>query len=346
LSVCVLGFAGADMAGETAATRANAEPLVNGISRDGRQKTGTGPDTTLEVDSVAKRAVASVKTTRARAPMKSSLLQFLLLLALFAPPPSALSAECAPDAVPVGPVCVDRYESSLWTIPAENTALIAKVRRGRASHGDLVAGGAVQYGIFPPTGGCIGVNYPASFPQSGAWTQPVYAVAIPGVYPSTCVSWFQAEQACRLSGKRLLRNQEWQAAVAGTQDPGLADDGRTTCATSSELPARAGERTNCVSAWGVHDMVGNAWEWIAEWSEVANDCSTWPFGADVSCYGSSPAPLTGLQPRDMGPPDPHLQGGVIRGGNLAINERSGVFAIYVGGTAATQSRSIGVRCAR
>jgi hypothetical protein len=29
-------------------------------------------------------------------------------------------------------------------------------------------------------------------------------VSIPGVLPTTCTTWFQAEQACRLSGKRLL----------------------------------------------------------------------------------------------------------------------------------------------
>ena len=70
-------------------------------------------------------------------------------------------------------------------------------------------------------------GYPANFPSTGNWTPVlgsnppspgVYAVSIPGVHPSACTTWFQANQACRLSGKRLVRNDEWQAAVDTAAD--------------------------------------------------------------------------------------------------------------------------------
>src|SRR5439155_597880 len=42
--------------------------------------------------------------------------------------------------------------------------------------------------------------------SSGTWPAPRYAASVPGVPPSTCLTWFHAEQACPLSGKRFLRN--------------------------------------------------------------------------------------------------------------------------------------------
>jgi cysteine-rich repeat protein len=74
-----------------------------------------------------------------------------------------------------------------------------------------------------------------AFPDNGQWTAVsgssppspgVYAVSVAGVHPTTCVTWWQAAEACRLSGKRRLTNLEWQDAAADTPDPG--DDGNFT----------------------------------------------------------------------------------------------------------------------
>src|SRR5262249_43834089 len=54
----------------------------------------------------------------------------------------------------------------------------------------------------------------------------VYALSIPGVKPTACITWFQANQACLLSGKRLLTNREWQGAATGTPDPGTRTPAR------------------------------------------------------------------------------------------------------------------------
>jgi hypothetical protein len=45
-------------------------------------------------------------------------------------------------------------------------------------------------------------------------------------------------------------------------------------------------------------------------------------------------------------PVPGMPSSVIRGGNFAIGERAGVYAIYAGIPPNVQSRSTGFRCAR
>lgn len=139
----------------------------------------------------------------------------------------------------VGDTCVDKYEASIWQILANQSQLIQKVQQGKATLANLQAGGAVQVGctISPYNH----VAFPPSFPQTGNWTAPLYAVSIPGVLPPACVTWFQAQQACRLSGKWLLANQDWQAAAASTPDGG-------PCNVSSGSPENTGAAPGCVSA--------------------------------------------------------------------------------------------------
>src|SRR5947207_766714 len=175
---------------------------------------------------------------------------------------SAGTLKCPPDSVKGGNACIDLYEASVWQIALSNTALVQKVQAGTATLADLTGGGATQ---LSPSSSCSPV-YPASFPNDGNWTPVlgssppspgVYAVSIPGVHPTACITWFQANQACLLSGKRLLTNREWQGAASGTPDPGT-DNGSTDCNISAaEHAVNTGSRSNCKSNWGVFDMVGN-----------------------------------------------------------------------------------------
>jgi len=255
--------------------------------------------------------------------------------------------RCAPDAVQVGPLCVDKYEASVWSIPPGDAQLLGKIRRGRVTVSQLAAGGAVQMGAIPMTG-CTGTDYGPSFPPTGNWTAPLFAASVAGVPPSTCITWFQAEQACRLVGKRLLTNEEWQGAAAGTPDPGANDDLSTTCATNSDFAALTGARSACVSVWGAHDMAGNVWEWVAEWLNAAAACTNWDstHGGDISCIGlSPPAPPTGGGSNELVSFDPNLPGAIIRGGNYATGDRNGIFAVFAGVNPSNISRSTGFRCA-
>src|SRR5215831_18141061 len=71
-------------------------------------------------------------------------------------------APCPPDSVQVGPVCVDKYEASVWQIPPTSRSLLRKVLDGRARLDDLTRGAAVLIGcaLVPDAK----ANYPDNFP--------------------------------------------------------------------------------------------------------------------------------------------------------------------------------------
>jgi hypothetical protein len=264
-------------------------------------------------------------------------------------PAAAATLTCPADSVKVGNVCVDKYEASVWQIAPTSTSLVKKVQAGKATLADLTGGGATQLGLAPS---CT-PSYPANFPDSGQWTPVLgssppspglYSVSIPGVIPSACVTWFQAAQACRLSGKRLLTNLEWQDAAAGTPDPGT-DNGTTDCNVSSVGPVNTGSRSLCKSSWGVFDVVGNVEEWVADWAERSFLCTDWTAqtsgiigGGDTMCMGRT---VTGFN--QLGQMVP---GALIRGGAWFDGSFAGVFAVLATVPPHLKSVQIGFRCVR
>ncbi|HXJ33536.1 MAG TPA: hypothetical protein VMS22_05790 [Candidatus Eisenbacteria bacterium] len=232
--------------------------------------------------------------------------------------PPEWERPCPPDSVAVGTACIDKYEASVWSVPADNTTLVAALRAGTASREDLGAGGATQIGA-----GCA-TFFPETFPVTGNWTVPLYAASVPGP-PTSCVGWFQAAQACALAGKRLATNEEWQRATAGTPDG-------APCVVSAGSPGDTGT-VGCVSTWGAQDMVGNLNEWVAEWGEVAAGCGTWPsmFGNDFSCVGG-----TGAN---------HLPAMLARGGGWSDGSLAGDFTV-LSILPSDSGDGLGFRCAR
>ena len=129
----------------------------------------------------------------------------------------AATLRCPRDSVKVGSTCVDTYEASAWQIPPANKTLIKKVQDGNATLADLMSAGATEVSPTSTPLQACGHDVPANFPPDGNWTAVpgssppspgVYAVSTPGVPPTGCLTWFQANQACQLSGKRLLTNAE------------------------------------------------------------------------------------------------------------------------------------------
>ena len=172
-----------------------------------------------------------------------------------------LAGGCSPDAVPIAGACIDKYEASVWQ--TTNAGLIQKIRLGTATLGDLAAGGAVQRGATSD-------DYGAGCPVTGNGCVDFYAVSIAGVTPSRFVTWFQATAAARNAGKRLPTNAEWQAAALGTPEGspclvGVAGLGLTGTA-------------GCVSDVGAFDMVGNLFEWVADWVPLSTTCVPPLFG--------------------------------------------------------------------
>src|SRR5262245_19436998 len=238
--------------------------------------------------------------------------------------------RCPPNSVKVGTNCIDTYEASVWRVPnptTTNKSLVAKIQQGRATAADLTEGGATQLGLGSG-------DYAPCAASGQNCVNDIYAVSLPGVLPSSTITWFQAQQACTNAGKRLPSNAEWQAAVAGTPDPG-GDNGTTDCNTNSGHTAvTTGSRSSCVSARGAFDMVGNLEEWVADWVPLSTVCLSWgSFSNDQMCLAGADT--------TRGP------GALLRGGFFI----SGYFAgpLTVNGSdppSSPVSDVVGFRCAR
>ncbi len=243
-------------------------------------------------------------------------------------------ARCKPDAVKAGSVCMDKYEASVWQIPASKTGLIKKVQSGTVRLTDLSTAGVVQISPAPGNEACTPV--PPTFPNNGQWAAPLYAVSIAGVRPTACLTWFQAQQACANSRKRLPSNAEWQLAVAGTPEGAAGDDGVTQCNTITVNDVvNTGSRSACVSNYGAFDMVGNLAEWVADWVPQSTVSGSWSFSQDWQCLAG--AATTG---------EP---GVLIRGGwffALEGGAESGPFWIAGIAIPSYAPFDVGFRCAR
>ncbi len=113
--------------------------------------------------------------------------------------------------------------------------------------------------------------------QDGSWTERRYDRSEP-LRPSAAVvhvNWFEAEAWCRWAKRRLPTEAEWEAAAAGA----AAANGKRTYPWG-ETPATpeyanlygvTGETVDVAafpdgdSAWGCRQMLGNVWEWTADW---------------------------------------------------------------------------------
>jgi formylglycine-generating enzyme required for sulfatase activity len=220
-------------------------------------------------------------------------------------PAASAGPSCPSDAVLAGTVCIDTYEASVWK--TTDARLIRFIRAGSVSLDDLIRGGATQLAIAQGDLSAEGCS------RSGTGCQDIYAVSIAGVAPADHVSWFQAVAASRNSGKRLPTNAEWTAGALGTPD------GLPCRIGSAPGGPRITGNPGCVSDVGAFDMVGNVWEWVAEWVPLSTACPGWVVDGqgvvsdDTNC-------LAGASPT-------FAPGALMRGGDWSVGTGAGVLAV-------------------
>ncbi|MEZ4406352.1 MAG: SUMF1/EgtB/PvdO family nonheme iron enzyme [Polyangiales bacterium] len=212
---------------------------------------------------------------------------------------------------------MDRYEASVW---------------------DATSG--AQFGA-------TGADYPSRLGANGQWAagarDSLLALSRAGVTPSRFLSWFQASAVCSAAGKRLMTRREWFAATDGLVaiDPTAPLNGNATgehgCNTGGSGPRNTGLGTDCVSSWGVQDLIGNLWEQTEDWYAAAGtangtnnainiDALSWPSG-----YGEDATQnVNGSVVREVPTRAIGLPGVGLLGGQWSSGTTSGVFSLDVG----------------
>jgi eukaryotic-like serine/threonine-protein kinase len=169
------------------------------------------------------------------------------------------SATGSEDEKPRHRVCLDKYHIDLYEVTN------------------------AQYDLCHKAGGCPKAHYAddtcyVTGESDWSKTRTVQAEFTRPNHPAVCIDWEQAATFCAWAGKRLPTEAEWEYAARGSDGriypwgndlPScrlavMNSDGRG-CSRGTTSPV--GSKYAGVSPFGLYDMAGNAWEWVADWHE-------------------------------------------------------------------------------
>ena len=175
--------------------------------------------------------------------------------------------------------------------------------------------------------------------------QKCAASSAPHVAPWRFITREQANTACMKAGKRLPKSDEWYLFSVGTQDNALV------CNSDSGSLSNTGDHSECLSAVGVQDAIGNVWEWtsddVIEGMYQGRSIPSSGYVAQVDAGGVST--LTNQTDSELFYKDYFWSSkegsyGMMRGGFYGSKSDAGIYTIHAETLPTAAGTAIGFRC--